>query len=134
MARGDIEYVNGGTRVRIEGLREVLAKLNKAGADAENMKDLMHSIGLIVVHGANPPTLSGTLAGTIRAGRGKTKAVVRAGYASRAPYAGVIHYGWPARGIRPQPFLTNALKANHARIFAALETGIDDLLKKNDLR
>ena len=24
------------------------------------------------------------------------------------PYAGAIHWGWPARNIRAQPFLTNA--------------------------
>lgn len=135
MASGDsIEYVKGGTRVRIDGLKAVQKKLRQAGADAESMSELMHSIGTIVVNASAPPVLSGALKGTIRAGRGKTKAVVRAGYATRAPYAGVIHYGFPARHIRPQPFLVTALHANHARIFAALENGMDDLLKKNNLK
>lgn len=134
MAKDSIEYVDGGVKVRIEGLNAVLRKLNKAGADAGEMRELMHSIGTIVVNGANPPTLSGNLRASMRAGKGKTKAVVRAGYASRVPYAGVIHYGWPARNIGAQPFLTDSLHANHGRIFAALDQGIDELLKKNDLK
>jgi len=132
MAGDDIEYVSGGSRVRIQGLNAVVRKLNRAGADAGEMRDLMHSVGSIVVRSAQPPVRTGITAGTIRAGRGKTKAVVRAGGA-RAPGAGVTHYGWPARGIHPQPFLTDALRAQHQQIFSALERGIDDLLRRNNL-
>ena len=129
----DIEYNAGGVRVRVDGLRKTISRLNKAGTDAEDMKDLMHSIGEIVVQGANVPHgVTGALAGTIRAGRGKTKAVVRAGGA-KAAYAGVIHYGWPARNIKPHPFLTESLARRHEQIYAALEQGIDTLLAKNDL-
>lgn len=106
--------------------------LTRAGADAEDMKDLMHSIGMIVVSAAAPPVVSGNLASTIRAGRGKTKAVVRAGGA-KAKYAGVIHYGWPARNIAATNFLSEALAANRGEVFDALKRGIDELLKKNDL-
>ena len=132
MADDSIEYVSGGVRVRIDGLNAVVRKLNRAGADAGDMRDLMHEVGNIVVRSAHPPVRSGGLQATVRAGRGKTKAVVRAGGA-KAPGAGVVHYGWPARNIRPQPFLTTALSAQHAQIFAALERGLDALLRKNDL-
>ncbi|SDQ11136.1 HK97 gp10 family phage protein [Microbacterium sp. cf332] len=125
-------YGTGSGRVRVEGLSRSMRALTKAGADAQDMKTLMHSIGSIVVDAADAPARSGALAGTIRAGRGKTKAVVRAGGA-RTPYAGVIHYGWPARGISPQPFLTEALQANRSAVFAALEAGIDELIQKNGL-
>ncbi|GAA2082181.1 hypothetical protein GCM10009840_17840 [Pseudolysinimonas kribbensis] len=127
-----VTYVSGGVRVRVEGLRTTVSRLNKAGADADDMKDLMHGIGELVVHAAHVPDRSGALAGTVRAGRGKTKAVVRAGGA-KAPYAGVIHYGWPARNIAPHPFLTDALSREHEQIFDALERGIDALLAKNSL-
>ncbi|QCR40302.1 hypothetical protein C1N74_07625 [Microbacterium sp. SGAir0570] len=126
-------FGTGSGRVRVEGLSRSMRALSKAGADAQDMKDLMHSIGSIVVDAADAPAKSGALAGTIRAGRGKTKAVVRAGGA-RTPYAGVIHYGWPARGISPQPFLTEALQANRSAVFAALEAGIDELIQKNGLK
>ncbi|MGM7677573.1 hypothetical protein [Microbacterium sp. A94] len=128
----EFEVVSGTGRVRVKGLRKTLRSMEQAGADAESMRDLMHSIGSIVVRSASPPRVSGALAGTMRAGRGKTKAVVRAGGA-RAPYGPVIHYGWPARGISAQPFLSDALNRNQANIFRELDTGIADILSHNRL-
>lgn len=127
------EIANGPMRVRVTGLRKAIRDLERAGADTQDMKELIHGLGMIVVKAANPPTRSGRLEGTIRAGRGKTKAVVRAGGA-RAPYAGVIHYGWPARNIAPAPFLLQALQAERGDILQALEDGLVDILKKNELK
>lgn len=120
------------SEVRVEGLNRLVRSLSKAGVDADDQKALMHEIGSLVVGAANPPVRTGTLKATIRAGRGKTKAVVRAGNA-KASYAGVIHYGWPARNIVAQPFLTDALSARQESIIKALENGIDDLLTKSGL-
>lgn len=128
----DFEFTSGAGRVRVTGVRKAVRALEAAGADAQDMRDLMHDLGNIVVQAAAPPSVSGRLAGTIRAGRGKTKAVVRAGGA-RAPYAGVIHYGWPARGIAAQPFLTDALRAKRSEVFRTLDGGIADILRRNDL-
>lgn len=127
------EITNGDVRIRIEGMRKMIRKLEKAGADAQDMKDLMHSIGMLVVNAAAPPHKSGKLAGSMRAGRGKTKAVVRAGGAA-VPYAGVIHYGHPSRNIRAQPFFTSALQAKQGEAFTMLENGIDEILEKADLK
>lgn len=131
----DIEFKRDGVQVRVEGLRKTLRALEAAGTAAEDMRDLMHSLGLIVVSAARPnvPTLSGALAGTIRSGRGKTKAVVRAGNAA-TPYAGVRHYGWPARNITAAPFLTDAVNATRNNTLAALNDGLGDLLKKQNLK
>lgn len=126
------EVTNGPARVQIKGLGRTMRKLSKAGADAEEMRELMHEIGMLVVNAASPPVKSGRLAGTMRAGRGKTKAVVRAGGA-RTPYAGVVHYGWPARGIRAQPFFTAALQSQRGAAFKMLDDGIEEILQKNDL-
>lgn len=134
MGRDVLEFREGGVRVRVEGLRDVQRKLGQVADSAEDMRDLMHSLGNIVVDAARPPVITGTLAASLRAGRGKTKAVVRAGYQSRVPYAAVVHYGNPHRGTTAQPFLTDALSASRARVFAALEAGIDDLLKKHKLK
>lgn len=132
MSKDVFEVTNGPGRVRVEGLGKAMRQLSAAGANADELRDLMQEIGGLVVNAANPPRASGTLAATVRPGRGKTKAVVRAGGA-RAPYAGVIHYGWPARNIAPNPFLTNALNAQRSAIFQALDNGIADLLEKHDL-
>lgn len=132
MTPADLDVATDGTRVRVEGLRATVRAMSKAGASAEDMKELMHSIGTLVVRSATPPVLTGALSLTLRAGRGKTKAVVRAGGA-RAPYAGVIHYGWPARNIPANPFLTTALQRQRPAILAALDSGLADILRKTDL-
>ena len=121
-----------GVTVKITGLRDTLRAMEKAGTDATDLKDLMQQVGNIVVHAARPPRASGALASTVRAGRSKTKAVVRAGTA-RTPYAGVIHYGWPSRHITAQPFLVDALDRTQAQILAQLDKGIQNLLSDNNL-
>lgn len=131
-AGDDFEVVNGPMRIRVTGLRRTVRALERSGTDAQDLKDLMHAIGMLIVDAASPPSRSGTLAGTGRAGRGKTKAVARFGGA-RAPYAGVVHYGWPARNIAPQPFVTDAIQSQRSDILRALEDGLEDLLRKNDL-
>lgn len=55
---------------------------------------------------ANAPKVSGRLAGSVTArdlGQGKAE------IASALVYAPVIHNGWAAHNISPQPFLTTAL-------------------------
>ena len=92
----------------------------------------MYSIGMIVVRASNVPVLTGRLASTLRAGKGKTKAVVRIGGA-KAPYAGVIHYGYPARNIQPAPFVLEALVRKRQDVINKLDEGISDILRKNNL-
>ncbi len=118
--------------VRVDGLRELNRALGKAQADAGDQKELMHELGMIVVRAARPPVLNGDLAASIRAGRGKTKAVIRAGGA-RAPHAAVQHYGWPAHNIEPKPFLTDALTSRTAEIVEAFDKGMGEILRKNGL-
>lgn len=124
-----------GATIRVEGIRELNRKLEAAGKSTDDMRNLMHSLGLIVIANARPPRQSGELAGTLRSGRGKTKAVVRAGYASRGAYAGVVHYGdpHPTHRRRPHPFLTDALKRSRAQVVTALATGINRILITNNL-
>lgn len=132
MSGDDFQVTSGDMRLKVEGLGRTLRYMSKAGADAGDMKSLMHTIGEVVVRAAKPPHDSGALGRTLRAGRGKTKAVVRAGGA-RAPYAGVIHYGWPARHIAPQPFLSTAIQQTRAQILHELDDGLVDILRKNNL-
>lgn len=127
------EFGDGNARVRVEGLGRAIRALSKAGASADDMRELMHAIGMTVVRAAHPPVLTGRLKGTLRAGRGKTKAVVRAGGA-KTPYAGVVHYGWPARNIAPNPFLTDAVQSTRGATFNQLDQGLDEILRKADLK
>lgn len=132
MPAHDGTYGSGDVQYRVEGLSKTIRALSKAGADAEDMKDLMHSIGTVVVRASNVPVVTGKLQASVRAGRGKTKAVVRAGRKS-IPYAPIIHYGWPARGIPARPFLADALQRQRKTTIDMLDEGIWTIMEKNDL-
>lgn len=56
------------------------------------------------------PVTSGALKGSIRATGAKSVGSVKVGSKARVPYAGPIHYGWPARNIEPQEFVTEAIQ------------------------
>lgn len=131
---GDFTVTQGDVRLTVTGLSKAMRAFTAAGADAGDMRDAMHRLGTIVGDHAKPRTrrATGRMAGTIRAGKGKTKAVVRMG-GSAAPYAPIQHYGWPARNITPAPSLVDALQATRPQVFAQLEREIDALLADNDL-
>lgn len=130
-----VDLSSGGVRVRVEGLRKTLRALEAAGNSAADLKSVMHAIGDTVVQAASPatPVRTGALAASLRAGRSKTSAVVRAGGA-RVPYAGVIHYGYPQRNITAQPFLTDALQATRNDVFTQLDEAISSMLHKHQLK
>lgn len=126
----DFEITNGPVRIRVQGLSRTVRKLEKAGADSGEMRELMHRTGQIVVSNQGLPQLSGKLATTVRAGRGKTKAVVRAG-GRGVPYAGVINYGWPARGIAPAATpLQATVQQQTPVILETIDDGINEILRK----
>jgi len=128
------EQYTKGTRIYVSGLNEVNRKLRAAGNDLTGMRDLMHRLGNIVISNARVPRDTGELAGTLRSGKGATKAVVRAGYARRGAHAGVVHYGNPNRGSKAQPFLTDSLGRSRGQILSELTKGIDLIIKNNKLK
>ncbi len=98
--------------VQIEGMKRLRRELKRAGVDLADLREVNMSAARTVSSAAKPmaPHQSGTLAGSVRPGASRTAGVVRAGGA-RVPYAGPIHWGWPRRNIRAQPFLADAAKA-----------------------
>lgn len=135
MSQREIALQMQGMRVEVSGLRETLQAMELAGAASEDMRDLMHSTGEIVARRARERVgvRSGRLKASIRAGRGKTKAVVRAGTPARAPYAAWAHYGVPVRNIKETMFLVKSLDEVRAETTRHIEKGISDLLRKNRL-
>lgn len=133
-----------GMRVQVRGLDSTLKAIRQAGQGGEDMRELMTSIGSLVAGTARtlaPQGTSGRLAASIRHGRGRTKAVVRAGGA-RVPYGGVRHYGTPAgwrdrlgrpRALSPAMFLVAAIDQNRPKVASMVEQGIRDLLRKHAL-
>lgn len=99
----------GGSQIKVEGGARLRRTLRQAGSDLQDLAAAHSATAALVANAgrARAPKVSGRLAGTIRPSGTKTKAVVRAGFA-RVPYAGPIHWGWPARNITAQPFLSDA--------------------------
>lgn len=88
--------------VQVEGLREVVKGLEKAGAEVDDLKEVFSTIAATASAHAQQitPRQTGRLKGSVRPNNAKNKAVVTFGGA-RVPYAGAVLYGWPARHIRP---------------------------------
>jgi hypothetical protein len=93
----------------VTGAKELRRTLKQAGEDLGDLKDVNRRVGDLVISAARPhiPIRSGALAGSVRAASAAAKVTIRAGSA-RLPYAGPIHWGWPAHHIRPNPFLSDA--------------------------
>lgn len=95
------------------------------------------------------PIRTGNLAASVREAATKTSARVKAGgglsKAQRAivggysagvgsvEYAGPIHFGWPARRIKPQPFFYEAIDKRRVEIARRYTELVEKLIKKYDL-
>lgn len=95
--------------IKVEGARELRASLRRAGEDLSDLKAAHAAASGVVVAASRirAPHRSGRLAGSVRGSGTATKALIRAGGVS-VPYANPIHWGWKARGIAAQPFITDA--------------------------
>jgi hypothetical protein len=49
------------------------------------------------------------------------------------PYAGPIHFGWPARQIKPNPFIYEVLDDRRQEVYAIYAQRISELIYKYDL-
>jgi len=94
--------------VEVEGARELRATMKRAGEDLGDLKEAHAEVAAYVAAAARSasPSVSGKLAASVRGNRAASSAVVKAGGAA-VPYAGPIHWGWPARSIAAQPFVAD---------------------------
>ena len=106
-------YVDG-----LDELRRELRRVKDSELD-EEMKQIHAELAREVQKRAEPrvPVDSGRLKGSLRSTGTVRDAIGRVGKAS-VPYAPPIHWGWKARNIEPQRFLTDAAQS--------LEQGIAD--------
>lgn len=97
------------TGIRIAGLDNLIRTMRRASVEIAELKDAHAHAGEIVAREAErrAPRRTGRLASSVRASRQARRAQVLAGRAS-VPYAPPIHWGWPARGIAANPFVSEA--------------------------
>lgn len=120
--------------IKATGVKELRRELRKMGDDLEDLKALNLDVATLVSDRAKDivPRRTGNLADTIRPAGTKTAGRVRAGF-KRVPYAGVIHFGFPARRITPQPFLYDALDQRRGEVFNAYFKGVKKIQRKAGL-
>lgn len=118
-------------QVEVKGAKELRKQLKAAGDDLADLKATHKKIAQIVEFDALQlaPVVTGGLVGSIRASGTQTAAIVRAGR-STIPYAGPIHWGWPARNITAQPFLVDAQEAKYEDWMGEYTQMVDKALDK----
>lgn len=120
--------------IRIQGLNRFIREANKAGRAGlvGAIKEANKEAAQAVAQAARPltPERSGRLRASVRATATARAGVVRAGNKSKVVYAGVIHFGHPARGIRPQPFLYDAASRKTAEVLSIFEQRLSHALDR----
>lgn len=107
-------------RVKVEGVKTVVSTLKAFGLEADDLRTAWAKVsGRIKLSAlALVPKDSGALARSIRTGKGKSKAIVRAGGSSRRShgggvYAPIAHFGtYTHKGKGPRMFLYQAAESN----------------------
>jgi hypothetical protein len=119
--------------VQVTGAKELRKALQRMGADLGDLTRIHRDVAGIVREAAvqRVPVRSGKLRATIKGKGTKARATVTAG-SRPVPYAGPIHFGWPARNIEPQPFLYDALDERKGEVARRYEDLVGDLVKKLD--
>lgn len=124
-----------GGQIRVDGLKELNKALRGLSSDSRNdMKETHRRAGQIIVDGAARlvPVRSGALLASLRSAPTQRQGRVRVGSAA-VPYAGPIHFGWPARNIRPNPFIYAVLDQRREEVLRLYEERIGGLIVKYDL-
>lgn len=124
-----------GSRIQIEGLKETQAALRAVSDDLKTeMKPTHLKAAEIIVEGSKKyvPVRSGRLASSIRAFATQTGGRVRVGSAA-VPYAGPVHFGWPARRIKPQPFIYDAMDERRQEVLQTYADRLSKIFVRYDL-
>lgn len=117
--------------VRVDGVKNLRRTMKKAGDDLADLKEAHRESADIAATGARPlvPVRSGALAASLRSTGTKTAGIIRSGGA-RVPYAGPIHWGWPSRGIAPQPFMATGAEETEPQWLPVYLSAVDRALAK----
>ena len=116
----------------VVGQKRFVQTMRKAGADMKELKDVNRqaaNIALPAVRTLTPRGKSGKLAGSIRVGATQKAGVIRAGRKS-VPYAGVINYGWPKRGIKHSLFVKQGVAGTEGAWRRVYKQFIDKTMSK----
>lgn len=117
--------------IQVDGAARLRTTMRKAGRDLGQIKtahERAARIGAEAGRRKAPVGPSGRLSASVRYSGTNTRAYLRAGYAS-VPYANPIHWGWPARGIKEQPFLSQGAVESQPRWVPVYEAAVEEILR-----
>jgi hypothetical protein len=114
--------------IRVDGARQLRRDLKRAGQDVTDLKDTHQKVAEIVRDAADVPVRTGRLRSSLKPKGTVASATVRS--TVRVPWGNPIHWGWAARGIKPNPFLLDAADARRSEIEDAYLQGVDKALGK----
>lgn len=131
------------TGISVENLSLTILALKELGADNKVLQEPGYEAGKLLIDKAKAlvPVRTGALSESMRARKIVRGGSVQAGGA-RAPYANPIHWGWLVvsrahrgtlepgtyRGIKPQPFFSEALGYNQQEILNTYEQAMRKLI------
>lgn len=121
----------GRTLVRVEGGRELRRRLKTVENGLGRLKAGHRWVADFVLgwSGRDAPRRTGRLASNGRASGTNTASIVRYGGA-RVPYAGPIHYGWPARHIQPHEWVISAAQRSEGVWLPYFNSVIEELVEE----
>lgn len=128
-------------RVRVEGAANLRRTLKKSGVDLKQLRSANREAARSILPIATamapvgPPVPAhwsrqhapGQLKKSMRVAATNRAGMVRSGRKS-IPYAGPIHWGWAARNIKAQPWISQAVTQNEAVWMGVYMDHIDDVL------
>lgn len=120
-------------RVQVRGAAEFRKAMKAAGADLKDLKEANKAAAEVVATDARSraPFRTGALIKSIRSKATKTYGRVMAG-SDLVPYAGPIHFGWPAHGISPNPFLYDAADDKTSEVVSKYNSAVEAIVRKVD--
>ena len=112
--------------LRIEGLDDLRRRLRHYPPELrKELRKMNKAAATLVVPAAQAWARheSGAMAASVKAAADQRAGYVQAGR-SGLPYVGVQHFGWPAHGIEPNPFLYEALDERQGAVLDAYERAV----------
>lgn len=117
--------------IKVEGGRKLRREIKRAGLDIKELKQANRRAAQIPLPLAKTvgPKKTGKLLGNARAGATQRMGYIRAG-GKRIPYAGPIHFGWPSRNIKGQPWITKAVEQTEPIWFEVYTSHVNKIIDK----
>lgn len=134
------DELRGVGQVRLRGTRQLRRNLRKAGYDMTDVKDAhKEAADSVARRGAQKAPVgdsdkAGALRRSIRGSGSQTRSVIRGGNrrrgAAAVPYAPPIHWGWPKRNIKANPFLSEAAQETEPQWLNAFYKRMNEIVDK----